>query len=285
MKCNLIFVNLIFSFSNLLGQNITWTDFERHITYENGAEESIGIFLKSKADDEIQEKLTKLTSQEKEDMQIDETEYKQAKFIRKSITNIVKENIEILLDTYNGQTLLAEIIKLLQEKDEKITFCFCIDGIQVNNLNFSIDPFDLYSSTNFYLRGGSIEKRALPDVYFFHELCHIYHYLLNDDIFTKLGNGNLLEDYHSSEFPLPEKEEEEKKTNIFRYHFPSTIPQKTDYEEMRTILGIPSKRPIDDRIWKDLICENSYRQEKGYKLRINLLDGRLPIKKWGKHNR
>ena len=101
----------------------------------------------------------------------------QTKLLGKTLESTVQENIRKLLSTHNGQILLERISTLL--RGQKINFCWCTGGISADTVNFKffLDPFDLYSATDFFLISGATEKDARPEVYFFHEFVHLYHSL------------------------------------------------------------------------------------------------------------
>ncbi len=232
--------------------DITWDDFAKNITFLNTtggdiSKDTVESFVKSDVDAN-----TAFEGFKKEIKDVAE----QTKLLGKTLESTVQENIEELLRTNNGQILLEKISTLL--KDRKINFSWYADGVSIDGLEFSIDPFDLYSATDFYLIDEKVEEDARPDVYFFHELVHLYHYLTEE-----------------------EKKEEEKKTNHslpedldeskFKEHFPNEDDNGSlilDFEELETITGIPSFLSGKTAI----LCENSYRQEKRLTLRLNLLD-------------
>lgn len=131
--------------------------------------------------------------------------------------------------------------------DRKINFSWYADGISIDGLKFSIDPFDLYSATDFYLIDGSIEKDTRPEVYFFHELVHLYHYLTKKEDVRKTPS-------------LPENLESE-----FKEHFPNEDDDGhliLDFEELKTITGLPVSE--EEKNIKQILCENSYRAEKNF---------------------
>lgn len=114
------------------------------------------------------------------------------------------------------------------------------------------------------------EGVARPDVYIFHELLHLMHALTDKVMYDNLsvgiltadidldGFGKLLRDF----FPLASQFDSE-----------NSLRDPVDYEELRTILGLPLVVSRDKpRNEEHPISENSYRMEKGYPLRMNLLD-------------
>lgn len=225
--------------------DITWDDFAKNITFLDTtggdiSKDTVESFVKSDVDantafEDFKEEITNAAEQ--------------TKLLGKTLESTVQENIEELLRTNNGQILLEKISTLL--KDRKINFCWCTGGISADTVNFKIflDPFDLYSATDFFLISGATEKEAKPEVYFFHEFVHLYHSL-------EIAKFNAMYTSCKANFMA------------FKEHFPDE--NDLDIEELETITGIPSSLSRETAI----LCENSYRQEKGSILRLNLLDGK-----------
>ncbi len=227
----------------------------------------------------------------------------------KLLKKVVWNNMYKICETKNGQHLLIRIIRLLNEQSEtkgsdiKIIFSWG-DSITAEGKDKKIllKYEDLKAGTGFYLKNYEIELASRADVYIFHELLHLYHYLEDEEYYTsledpkkslgddsELKNSEIVLDAVRKFFTPEElkilnintiyldemhdtKSEEIAKKNfeLLKEHFPPvTLDQEINLEEMRTIIGSPY--PIGG--YKDLIiCENSYRLEKGFPLRLNLLD-------------
>ncbi|MGX8716648.1 MAG: hypothetical protein ACSW8C_01505 [bacterium] len=282
------------------------------------------------------------------------------KALLKKVTN---DNIYKICKTKNGQHLLIRIIRLLNQQSKmkenniKILFSWG-DSITAEGADKKIllKYEDLKTGTGFYLKNGEIELTPHADIYIFHELLHLYHYLEDEEYYNRLENPGTLKNIR--EFFTPEElktlnintiemhdkkdeivkeisellknhllpviedkkiadeivkeisellknhllpviedkkiaDEIAKKTSellkkyllpvgesneiakknfeLLKKHFPPVISENViNLEEMRTIIGSPY--PIGD--YDDLIiCENSYRFEKGFLFRLNLLDG------------
>lgn len=244
----LIKINLLFLLLHpIIGQaDISWESFSENIIFYTPQEETVAIFLQKS-----NQPNTTIAAFKEEvgDAMLNEV-------CQKTLLNIVKENIIKILETYNGQILFEKISTLLKQY-QKIRFSSSADGVSINQLDFNLDPFHLYSSTDFYLIDGTIEHTSRPDVYFFHEFVHLYHYLADE--FTSEETTNTFYSELESEF---------------KEHFPGEDADGgsiLDFEELKTITGIPFSD--EEKIGKSILCENSYRQEKGFLLRLNLLDG------------
>ena len=133
----------------------------------------------------------------------------------------------------------------------------CISVEVKNPLGFETS----LSVATFINKDGNIEieKTPRPDIYIFHELLHFKHCLENELSYDVLSQKETKYYLRNSRYY------EAKEISKLIKSFPNANDYDVDYEEMRTIIGIPENESI--------ICENSYRYEKGYPLRINLLDG------------
>lgn len=156
----------------------------------------------------------------------------------------------------------------------------------------------LYTATDFVVYdndfesteiGGHVpakEKFARPDVYIFRELLHLMHALADRVMYNNLSVGILAADNADIEkikgnmMDISGIELDEFGKLLCDF-FPLTLQfdsensprDSVDYEELRTIIGLPLVVDQDKpRNEEHPISENSYRKDKGYPLRINLLD-------------
>lgn len=176
---------------------------------------------------------------------------------------VIKEYISKIISTDSGKFLICSLLHLMYNNKSMITFKVVNDGkgITTNGGVISIDLSHFFSSTDFYIcaKNGLIckENQILPDVYLFHELLHYKHYLEDRKKYEELDKGIFSSDMDKFNEKLKD----------LCIDFPGGEDRLyVDYEEMRTIIGVPFEQ--EDRI----ICENSYRREKGYPSRYNLLD-------------
>jgi len=251
---------LFLSIYPLIGlADITWEVFKENISFIPDPNDTVFAFIAR--DDDANEASEKFKTEiGNEAMYIE--------LLKKTLESTVQENIEKLLSTNNGRTLLEKINDELNKKNaeitkrnatqkekeglKKINFRWCTDGVSADTVSLKVflDPFDLYSATDFYLINDTIEKETRPDAYFFHELVHLYHAL----------EGTKFTDLY---------EKQKSKLVKFKEHFPDDSNKDLDSEELETITVIPSSMNGEGAI----ICENSYRQEKNLQLRLNILDG------------
>lgn len=189
-----------------------------------------------------------------------------------SFENLIKKYILEILSTNSGRILICSLLHLMMNKGEKITFKIVNDGdgISINTEKIYIDLSHLFSSTGFYVCDASgrivAETAVRPDVYLFHELLHYKHYLEDDIMHGELSRGIINIGICKFNKDLSDFGEDFPRSIIRLEAKESEIADDVDYEEMRTIIGVPFEK--DSMI----ICENSYRYEKGYKARYNLLD-------------
>lgn len=188
------------------------------------------------------------------------------------LRELVEKNLRTILETRSGKYLILRLIHLLNRKKESAAPVFVSfqrvefgSGVLQLKGKISIDLEHLLTSTDFFIlneagNGTKKEGEPRPDVYIFHELLHVYHYCSDQHEFNKLSIGRKKE---SLVYKVLDDEA------VLSRCFPNDLDEdKVDYEEMRTIVGVPYKE--NEAI---IICENSYRLEKGIPLRINLLDG------------
>lgn len=172
-----------------------------------------------------------------------------------------------ILKTKNGKFLFLKLLYHLKKRERqgnRVLISFQRDDATLQNGNqIHVKISDLLSSTDFCIGQGPKlfcvkEKRILPDIYIFHELVHLLHWLEDENTQLLLSNGinNLCQDIEGMD-----------KASLAQC-FPPAIRNNfiIDYEEMRTIIGFPYTPN------KIIICENSYRQERRLAPRINLLD-------------
>lgn len=189
--------------------------------------------------------------------------------------NLIKAQILKILSTDSGKILICSLLHLMNRKGKKIIFEVVSDGYGISTYEgvIYIDLSHFFSSTGFYVCDGSwrivAETATYPDVYLFHELLHYKHYLENSRMSEELGKGILSSDMNKFNENLRDLGEDFPRSIRRLEAKESKIADDVDYEEMRTIIGVPFEK--DSMI----ICENSYRYERKYCIRYNLLDAEL----------
>ena len=198
------------------------------------------------------------------------------------LKSTIQEYIELILSTNSGKLLICSLLSLMEQKKGHILFQLAEknegityepfkkdeDDDEENKLNennavIKLDLDPLLSSTDFYIYNPGefrlkVETKILPDVYLFHELLHYKHALEDKTTYDALNEGVIPEkfSYHSDIISTLSKD------------FPGNDDINVDYEDMRTIIGFP----FNNKECRYIVCENSYRFERGLPDRMNLLD-------------
>lgn len=174
--------------------------------------------------------------------------------------------------------MILRLTYLLNKKNTRLSFCMAEPGKGITHLaikeeesphkahyQIDIDLSHLLTSTDFYIIDESKysakrEKESRPDVYIFHELVHSYHHLHNAEEYDSLSQG-----VATAGLVYGDIFNRNHITASLQRSFPKD-PRAIDYEEMRTIIGVPYTSG------EFIVCENMYRLERKMPLRVNLLD-------------